>query len=663
MNRVRMISPVMDADSRKRRNKVVEPERDRGRLARHELGSALPRWQRSHRELERFRSPEELLARLLADALRDDDGPLRSLLALAPEEPLAARLVLAAVLPALRQQAGWIACHRAHVSAGTRRLRRGLGAPLLPRLGGDLLRFCLPASAYLPAARRRDPLPDADGARPGRAARGPRPAGAARGRRARTARPRRRHRAAAHPPACPPNRPRERRPEPVADIDAERRPRPMLPGRPRLCAALAYTTVTLLTASPPALAATDLNTVIGNLELWLTGLLASLATVFLIIGAVRYVDGRRRPGPAREGKERDHERGARLRLRALRPGRDHDHPADRRRMTRRRLAIARRAACAWRCSGPLPRSPPPPAGAADRRRRPGRHDAPGVQVGPPPPSSTGGGQTTTVPGDQATQPAFWDLPGRVRQAIDDWFSGLVLDALTPTLALVGKTVLSTPALGRNAQIAGLWQISLIAADSLLVLFLLVGAGLAMSHETLQTPLRAQGPAARGSPSPAIVINASLSLVDQLGGVANALAAAFLGDGASAAGGRAPRSRASSSARSPAAASSSRCSGSPAPSPRSRCSSLYLLRAAIVVVLVCAAPARSCSRHLFPQTEGLAHLWWRALAAAFGVQVSQALLLAACVRVFFAGGGAGPRPLGRRQRRSTCCSASACSTCS
>jgi len=33
----------------------------------------------------------------------------------------------------------------------------------------------------------------------------------------------------------------------------------------------------------------DLNTVLGNLELWLSGLLASLATVFLIIGAARYV--------------------------------------------------------------------------------------------------------------------------------------------------------------------------------------------------------------------------------------------------------------------------------------------------------------------------------------------------------------------------------------
>lgn len=44
----------------------------------------------------------------------------------------------------------------------------------------------------------------------------------------------------------------------------------------------------VLVVAPDALAATDLGTVIDNLELWLSGLLASLATVFLIIGGVRY---------------------------------------------------------------------------------------------------------------------------------------------------------------------------------------------------------------------------------------------------------------------------------------------------------------------------------------------------------------------------------------
>jgi hypothetical protein len=51
----------------------------------------------------------------------------------------------------------------------------------------------------------------------------------------------------------------------------------------------AYTTFGALVLAPAALAATDLNTVLSNLELWLSGLLASLATVFLITGAARYV--------------------------------------------------------------------------------------------------------------------------------------------------------------------------------------------------------------------------------------------------------------------------------------------------------------------------------------------------------------------------------------
>ena len=54
-------------------------------------------------------------------------------------------------------------------------------------------------------------------------------------------------------------------------------------------AACTYTTLTVLVMAQDALAATDLNTVIGNLKLWLTGLLAGLATVFLITGAGRYV--------------------------------------------------------------------------------------------------------------------------------------------------------------------------------------------------------------------------------------------------------------------------------------------------------------------------------------------------------------------------------------
>ena len=275
-----------------------------------------------------------------------------------------------------------------------------------------------------------------------------------------------------------------------------------------------------------------------------------------------------------------------------------------------------------------PAGPVGPTGPADT--------TPGIQVGPPPPAtSQPSAPTTTVGGDQASHPAFWDLPGRVKKAINDWFRSLVLDALTPMLTLVGNTVLSSPQLAGIPQVAGLWQISLIAADGLLVLCLLIGAGLAMSHDTLQTHYALKDLLRRVAFA-GIVINASLSLCGQFTAISNALSQAFLGDGATAA--------ASTASLQNLIVGSLASGGIFLTLLGLGCAVaavalviLYLLRTAIVVVLVCAAPLLLLC-HLFPQTEGLAHLWWRSLAAAFGIQISQAIVLAAAVRVFFAGSG-------------------------
>lgn len=280
-----------------------------------------------------------------------------------------------------------------------------------------------------------------------------------------------------------------------------------------------------------------------------------------------------------------------------------------------------------------PPAAPPPAATVPSGTTP---TAPaGIQVGPPPAPSAGTPDGGTVGGDQASHPHFWDLPGRIRKAIDDWFKGLVLDALNPTLELVGKTVLATPQLASNAQVAGLWQISLVAADALLVLFLLVAAGLAMSHETMQSRYALKD-LIRRLFFTGIVINASLSLCGQMIDVSNALASAFLGDGASAA-----ASTASLQTFVVAALGGGgiflTLLGLACAVAAVALMILYLFRAAIVVILVCAAPLLLLC-HLFPQTEGLAHLWWRAMVAAFAIQVSQAIVLAAAVRVFFADSG-------------------------
>ena len=134
----------------------------------------------------------------------------------------------------------------------------------------------------------------------------------------------------------------------------------------------------------------------------------------------------------------------------------------------------------------------------------------------------------------------------------------------------------------------------------------------------------------------IVINASLSLCGQMISISNALAAAFLGDGASAA--------ASAASLQTFVVGALADGGIFLTLLGLACAVaavvlviIYLFRAAIVVILVCAAPLLLLC-HLFPQSEGLAHVWWRALAAAFAIQVSQALVLAAAVRVFFTPSG-------------------------
>jgi hypothetical protein len=57
----------------------------------------------------------------------------------------------------------------------------------------------------------------------------------------------------------------------------------------KLMLAFAFAVVLALAVAPAALAASDINTVLSNLRVWLAGLLAALATLFLTIGGIRYL--------------------------------------------------------------------------------------------------------------------------------------------------------------------------------------------------------------------------------------------------------------------------------------------------------------------------------------------------------------------------------------
>ena len=70
----------------------------------------------------------------------------------------------------------------------------------------------------------------------------------------------------------------------------------------KLLLTLTVLTVVALVACPVALAATDLNQVISNLRTWLTSLLAAVATLFLLIGGVRYIFAAGDPGQHEKAK-------------------------------------------------------------------------------------------------------------------------------------------------------------------------------------------------------------------------------------------------------------------------------------------------------------------------------------------------------------------------
>src|SRR5437764_5146755 len=66
---------------------------------------------------------------------------------------------------------------------------------------------------------------------------------------------------------------------------------------------LALVAAVALVSAPAALAAAnDLNQVIDNLRVWITGLLAALATLLLMIGGVRYLLAGGDPGAHERAK-------------------------------------------------------------------------------------------------------------------------------------------------------------------------------------------------------------------------------------------------------------------------------------------------------------------------------------------------------------------------
>jgi hypothetical protein len=282
-------------------------------------------------------------------------------------------------------------------------------------------------------------------------------------------------------------------------------------------------------------------------------------------------------------------------------------------------------------------APPQPTTTTAQLPPASRGTVPTTTPGLAPPSPSTTTPTTTAPGGGPSFNPLRLLPlanlsGLVGQAINEWFAALLTAALNPTLDLLGRTLLATPDVtAPGSRIRELWWASAAIANAGFVLLVLGGGILVMTHESLQAKYSAKQILPRLAVA-FVAANTSLLLAGWAIRLANAISQAVLGAGVD------PQRVAQTL--------------SPLrllpPQQRDVFQLLVglviaglalglllacIARAALVALLVAAAPL-ALSLHALPHTDGLARLWWRALGACLGVQVAQALVLVAALRVFF-----------------------------
>ncbi|MHB1615272.1 MAG: hypothetical protein ACYCYA_13320, partial [Actinomycetes bacterium] len=288
------------------------------------------------------------------------------------------------------------------------------------------------------------------------------------------------------------------------------------------------------------------------------------------------------------------------------------------------------AASAPPVSVPVLAVPGPPGTPVEPTPPPGIVLVPDPAGDTPVPLPSGG--TVTVGGGGC---GLFNVSCHVTSAINGWFKGLVKSALNPILKLLGHTVLATPELTGQGRVLDLWGVSAGIANVVVVLFVLAGGALVMGHETLQTRYAAKDIAPRIVVA-VIAANASLALVGIAIHLVNGLSLALLGPGVD------PSNATSVLTQLVTAPLASGgiflvLMGLVAAVLGLVLLAVYVIRVALLVLLVAAAPlALIC--HALPQTEGLARLWWRAVAGLLAVQVAQALVLITALRVFFASDG-------------------------
>ncbi len=128
----------------------------------------------------------------------------------------------------------------------------------------------------------------------------------------------------------------------------------------------------------------------------------------------------------------------------------------------------------------------PPSTVTPPTTQPLRGGAPASSSGLAPGGGPAASTTLSLgPLQPPADPGLFDIPGRIRKAIDQWFQGMVAAAVSPAMDLLGRTLLATPSVATGDRARELWRLSLGLADSAYVLLVTIAGVVLLAHESLQ----------------------------------------------------------------------------------------------------------------------------------------------------------------------------------
>ncbi|QFZ18505.1 hypothetical protein [Saccharothrix syringae] len=216
---------------------------------------------------------------------------------------------------------------------------------------------------------------------------------------------------------------------------------------------------------------------------------------------------------------------------------------------------------------------------------------------------------------------------------------LVGESLNVLLGWLGGTLLSTPTPADLPRVGEIWEQSRLFAVALYSLLVVLAGVVLMGHESVQARHSVREIA------PRVVVgflaaNLSLLVGDHAIRLANAATLAVLGDGPDPQGSGQAVTELFVSLVSGALVSGGLFAGVLSVVLTVLLVALlvgYVVRVALTVILLAGAPL-AVMWHGLPQTEGLAHWFWRAGARVLGIQVGQSLALICAVKVFLHPGG-------------------------